>query len=138
MAEFLELPDREGMVVDEGVPVPEGQQRPQRNAPFLAPEKQIPTVEGWLKQAERPSQKVINARKKKERDAVNRKQTSGAGGSASQPKKRNKKVAAPEAEASVEPALDVDPLNQAHPSDPPVQEQVNAEAQDDHAADNIG
>ena len=33
--------------------------------------------------------------------------------------------------------MDIDPLNQAHPADPPVQEQANAEGPQDRAADNV-
>ena len=109
----------------EGEEIPAGQERPQRTAPFLAAGKELPPKDGLMRIAERPCQKVIDARKKKEQEALKRKAKAGEGPSTAIPKRARRDPNAPEGVASLDETVDATPLNHALPSVVPVQDQAN-------------
>lgn len=89
-----------------------------------------------MRAAERPCQKVIDARKKKEQETLKRKAKAGEGPSTTMPKRVRRDPSMPESVVSFDKTVDADPLNHTHPSVAAVQEQTNPEGEE-NAAGNI-
>ena len=84
---------------------------------------------------QKPCPKVVEARRKKEQEALKRKTKAGEGPSTLPLKRRKNDVAAVEVGASLNDTVDATPLNHAHPSVAPVQGQVNPEEVEREDAD---